>query len=471
MTNIDIVTRLRNIISDSRATEAAVRALGRGLPAGCEIFVVGGAVRDVVLGREPNDVDLLVTGATADDIRRCFDGAVGKLDLVGASFGVFHYRHAGEAVEIAQPRVDDFRSAGVYDTRVDPALRVEDDLARRDFTINAMAVSLADGRLVDPHGGVDDLRGRVLRTVDTNSFWQDPTRMLRVLTAYGRGLGLPSASLTVQLQGRAHLLDDQPRERLGAELIKIMESKNPAAAMWYAQHVGLMPCFLPEVCVCFGFDQQNKWHDQLLDEHLLSVLAATARLNPDPAVRLAAYLHDVGKPASQWIDDAGQAHYYENEHGEGQQHEEVGAVLAGQMLTRLRLPNGTVQRVKHLIRHHMFAPARTLRGARRFVARVGEEHAGDLLDLRWADNGAKEQGNPTDFPVFEQRGLVQRVISERQPTSLDLLAVNGRDVIEAGVEQGPEVGRVLQALVDLVVDDPALNDPDLLLAHVRAELL
>lgn len=452
----DIGHTVRNLAATDPAAWAAYEALA---PHG-NVYVVGGAVRDVALGKLPKDIDLLVQGVEGDDVAALLEALPGRVDYTGKAFGVYRYRNRdGSEVEIALPRVE--RSTGDqhtdFEVDASPFLPVQDDLARRDFTVNAMAVNLATGELVDPYGGKDDIRAGRLRAVSDTAFLEDPLRMLRGLVAMSRFGLAPDSDLERQFRLHGSRLGHISPERVQVELDKLLAGDQPHVALRYGLDTDLVHHFLPEVAATRGFDQQNKHHNKVLDDHLLKVLQGMVEQGGDADMRLAALLHDIGKPASQWIDEDGWAHYYENERGEGADHEVVGANMTRDLLTRLRYPNERIDRVTHLVRHHMFPAFSSMGGARKFLNRVGDQHADDLLTLRWADNGGKPKGHDKDVDVNRMRQLVDKVREARQPTDKSMLAINGHDLIQSGHKPGPHFTHLFDHLVQRVLERPELN--------------
>lgn len=466
LASTNIGHKVRNLLPSDPAAYAAYHALREV----GEVYAVGGVVRDVVLGKPPKDIDLMVQGAEPDAIQEALSRLPGRVDYTGKQFGVFRYRDPdGNEAEIAMPRTE--RSTGPghkdFEVYVDPYVPVETDLARRDFTGNAMAVNLTTGELVDPFGGAGDLKRGRLRAVSERSLTEDPLRVLRALGGVSRHELAPDSGLRAQMADAAALIPELPRERVSAELDKAMSGADPVAAMRLAQETGVLAQVLPEVADTHGFDQKNKWHGLELFDHLMEVLGHAASQTDDVDVRWAALLHDIGKPASQWIGPDGWAHYYRSDDGQGEQHEQVGADMARALMQRLKFPNDRADRVWTLVRWHMFPPFEALNGARKYINRVGEEHADDLLTLRWADSGGKDKGNPADGQVSLMRDLVQQVRDRREPTNKSHLAINGNDLIQEGFAPGPEMGRLLGYLTELVVDDPSLNERDKLLQLAR----
>jgi len=460
LASANIGHKVRNIAATDPAAWAAFQALE---PLG-NVYAVGGVVRDIVLGKTPKDVDLMVQGVEEDDVREALENLPGRVDYTGQQFGVFRYRDPeGNEVEIAMPRTERSTGPGHKDFEVytDPYISVGQDLARRDFTGNAMAVNLATGDLVDPYHGSEDLKAGLLNTVSDRSFPEDPLRILRGLSSVSRHGLDPSPQTYHDLGAHADSLTELPKERIQMELDKLMSGDNPAKAIELAEATGILDHVLPDVAATIGFDQKNKHHNLLLNDHIREVLNFTAQQTQDVDVRWAALLHDIGKPESQWFDDEGWGHYYENDAGQGKDHEKHGAEMAQRLLTDLKFPADRIARITHLVRWHMFPAFQSPGGARKFINRVGDEHADDLLKLRWADSGGK--GYEWDGNVPKMTQLVQGVRDAGEPTNTKMLAINGGDLIAAGHKPGPQMGALLNHMVELVLEDPTLNTKEQLL--------
>lgn len=449
-------TTVKLVTGAAQADPAASAALGALGPHG-NVYAVGGIVRDSVIGVQGNDVDLLVQGVSPDDVQAALERLPGRLDFTGKHFGVFIYRDpTGNDVHIALPRTERSSGAGHkdFDVVTDHTISVEDDLARRDFTGNAIAVDLKTGEIIDPFDGRDDLRAGLLRTVSEKSFQEDPLRILRALSSISRH-GL-SATLETARAMAQHVssLHELPAERVSAELDKMLAGAEPVAALNVAELTGIMQEVLPAVAAMIGFDQRSKYHSLLLHDHTKSVVGWVADQGGDVDLRWAALLHDIGKPASQWIDDDGYGHYYRGD-GVGADHEIVGAEMASGLLWDLKLPADRITRIERIVRHHMFPSYTTEPGARRFVNRVGDDYADDMLTLRWADVDGKEKDFDSNVPQMRQ--LLEKIRVEKQPTGIAMLAINGDDLLGLGHKQGPEMGATLRMLLDAVIEDASLN--------------
>lgn len=464
----DVGNYLRTLVASDRAAFTATEALKQ---AGGKVYVVGGAVRDALRGNEPRDLDLMVSGVPAESVAHALGALPGRVDLTGKNFGVYRYKVGGQEVEIALPREDKYdegsRAKGQITT--DHNLPVEDDLKRRDFTVNSMAVDLDNGKLIDPYGGKDDIENHVLRTTHSDSFREDPTRLVRALTAHSR-FGLhPDERTRSEMESNGHMLRHESPDAIRGTLDKLFSSGNPAAALRLGNETGVLKHIFPEVADNFAFDQNNQHHQKQLGEHLLSVLDHTSKQSSDPDLRMAAFLHDIGKPASEWTDPAtGQSHYYEGPNGEGADHETVGAHMAESRLRELHYPNARINRVRNLIQHHMYPAFQTPKGARKFLNRVGD-HADDLMTLRQADmmgKGTKED----EMSVATQNGqrqLVDEARKQQAPTDLQNLNINGNDLQSLGVKPGPAIGNILRELLNDVVNDPHLNTHDALMQRAQ----
>lgn len=465
---------------------------------GGKVYVVGGAVRDSLLGVEPKDIDLLVTGVSSNRILSALAGSY----RTGDSFGVFRWKYQGDEVEIAMPRTEVSTGPGHKDFRVevDESVPLKMDLARRDFTINAMAYELPTvpngvGVLHDPHGGQADIFSHMITMVNPNAFQDDPLRILRAFVLMARfGFNIdPNTRESIEYNsgGIANL----PAERIQEELDKIFEAPHVAEAIDWMQWLRVLWYIFPEVADNWEYDQNNPHHEQILGQHHLSTLRIVASVSDDPDLRLAALLHDIGKPDSAWVDPVtGSNHFYAKRFSQeewialtgnidfpdkarwvynpmgntqfdvGFNHEDVGAVLADRRLTELKYPNKRIEKVNRLIAGHMWAPFTSEKGARRFLNTHGEL-ADDLLILRLGDQGGKSVYPATpEHSLDNQRELLRIVREKGEATKTSDLAVNGHDLIEAGIlEPGPDMGKVLEYLTQKVLDNPELNDKDNLL--------
>jgi tRNA nucleotidyltransferase (CCA-adding enzyme) len=493
-TSVNVGQHVRNLATMDPAVWGAYQALKA---AGGEVYAVGGVVRDALMGEDSNDIDLMVTGLHQDDVDQILKQLPGKVDLTGKSFGVFRYNYKGHEVEIALPRTE--KSTGArrvdFDVNVDHTLPVEDDLLRRDFTGNSMAVGLDSGRLVDPFGGADDIRNGVLRTTHPSSFEEDPTRTLRALVMHGRYGWTPDERTRAEMADHSHRIHDEAWDNMRGIWDKLLKSKNPAAAIRLAQETGVLKHVLPELASSWDYDSRNPHHAYPLGTHHMHVLEGVQEQTDDPDLRFAALLHDIGKPSSRAMKCIDCTHVWDEQvmeaqgldpfrcpkcgstntkgtfhggDGVGMDHAPVGSAMAQRRLDHMKWPKARSKRIADLINHHMFSAFSSAKGARKFLNRVGE-HADDLLILRHADMFGKgtDEAQHSKTPVDSMRRLVEQARQAPAPTALSGLAINGKDVLAAGIKPGPQVGQILEGLMQAVIENPELNTRESLLALVQ----
>ncbi|UCD63595.1 MAG: HD domain-containing protein [Candidatus Zixiibacteriota bacterium] len=420
------------------------------------IFEVGGAVRDRFLfeGRSAKDRDYLVTGVPYDDLTAILK-THGRVDLVGRSFGVIkftqHVKGVPHTFDITLPRKEHSTGIGHKDFRVDfdPHLSVEDDLRRRDFTINAMAFALDNDELVDPLGGRLDLKNRQLRMVYEQSFRDDPLRMLRAVQFAARFKFIIEPQTYQALRDNAALIKTVSAERIAEELDKLLElAPAPSEGLRLMQTVGLMKEILPELEEGIGVDQPGGFHKYDVYEHTLRVIDACP---PDLLLRMAALFHDITKPQHRQLTDTGASFYG---------HERTGARTARRVLSRLRYPGDFTRDVSTLVERHMFTTGVTDKGLRRLVRRVGLKLIFPLLDLRRADVVGQGMGGSTD-DVDRFETDIKAELDKKPPFTFSDLAVDGHEIMRLfGIEPGEDVGRILSYLLECVLDDPALNEKE-----------
>jgi tRNA nucleotidyltransferase (CCA-adding enzyme) len=452
--------------------------------------VVGGAVRDALLGRDSKDADFLVPGVDIPALRKALarHGRTEELVVAGRAVGVRFFpsdrevrRLVRAGIELAPPRREVSTGPGRHDFEivVDPSATVEEDLGRRDFTVNAMARRLADGELVDPYGGRSDLEHGVLRTVSPTSFAEDPLRLVRGLR-FVSVLDLdPDDTTLAQMRDEAASVELVSGERIGGglaadglgELSKLLLGEHPAKALRLARDTGVLVRMLPEFAEGIGFDQESRYHELTVDEHTFAVVQAAANAGRTLTVRLAALFHDLGKPRVAWRGTDDRLHFYAKRGYSTRSHEQVSAELAERALTRLRYPTELRRRVVRIVRSHMLDTSRAdpLR-ARKLLARFGDGLLDDLLDHKEADLHGKGDPPPAgDLEKLAQlRATVER--ERHQPHRIRDLAVDGDDLIEIGFRPGPAIGQALSALLDDVVRTPDVNTREQLLERAR-ELL
>jgi putative nucleotidyltransferase with HDIG domain len=441
--------------------DALVRAVHPG-----RLFAVGGRVRDDVrahLGQTPapsKDLDYVVTGIDAPALEKRLRD-LGRVDFVGSSFAVFKVSVDGLTVDVALPRREQSLGVGHRDFAVEsgPHIALEDDLARRDFRMNMLARALPAGSLVDPYGGVDDIRHRRIDIVTPQSFREDPLRMLRAAQFAARfGYDL-SDSARNAMRAAAPLAQAVSVERVAEELTKLLvHAPRPSVGIDLLRQTGVLEFIWPELLE--GVDvAQNEWHAYPVYRHNLETMDAAAP--GDLILRLAALLHDIGKPRTK---DG--AHFYRHEH--------VGAEMASAMLSRLRFSGETIATVSRLVAQHMYSadPALSDSALRRFIRRVGIEHLDRQFSLRAADiagSGLPKRDDSNER--FQDRVFAE--LGRKPPFSVKDLRIDGRAVAAALVDRGManpgfngdrRVGEALSFLLEQVTEQPERNEPDTLRA-------
>ncbi|RLC61319.1 MAG: hypothetical protein DRI48_10895 [Chloroflexi bacterium] len=432
--------------------------------AGFKAYPVGGCVRDLVIGREPKDWDI-TTSAKPDEIREIFPESV-----YNNEFGTVGVKTGSDDGSLRVVEVTTFRKEGKYTDKRHPdevcfADRVEDDLSRRDFTISALALDTESGELIDIYGGQSDIRKKLIRTVGDASkrFEEDALRLMRAVrfvTELGISDGWRIEEGTYNaIRSQAQLLSVIARERVRDELVGILMSRDAAEGMRLLEEVNLLQYIIPELREGIGVDQA-KHHTFTVWEHSIRSLEYAAKHRYSLAVRMAALLHDVGKPRTKQ-GEGEEATFYN--------HEIVGARMAREILERLAFPGQFVKDVAHLVRYHLFyynVGEVTESGVRRFLSRVGVEYIDDLIKVREADRIGS--GVPKAFP-YKLRHLLYMIEKvRRDPLSSKMLAIGGDEVMEtAGMESGPRVGWILSALLDEVLDDPEKNNKEYLTKRVK----
>jgi putative nucleotidyltransferase with HDIG domain len=424
---------------------------------GRQAYLVGGAVRDVLLGRAGAGPFDVATDLTPREVEARFTRVV----PIGIEHGTVLIVENGLEVECTT-----FRSeAGYPDGRRPESVTFGRDpvadLGRRDLTVNAIAWDPAAGRLLDPHGGALDLERRVLRAVGEprDRFREDALRPLRVARFAATLEMLPEPATRAALSAALDRAGGVSWERVRGELERMLEAPRPSIGLELMRESGLLELWLPELARCYGV-LQNRWHAYDVYEHSLYTLDAAPR--DKPRVRWAALLHDIGKPATRVVRD-GEGTFYD--------HQIVGARMADALLERLRFPADERQAIVHLVREHMFdyRPEWSDAAVRRWVRRVGVDAIADLFDLRIADylgNGLR-----AGFPSYleEMRARIERVIAASSALSVTDLAIDGRDVMRAlGVPPGRVVGETLARLLDEVLERPEDNRREHLLERLVA---
>lgn len=426
---------------------------------GYESYFVGGCVRDILLGREPKDWDI-TTDARPEEIQKIFPESVYE-----NAFGTVGVKTNSEDERLKIIEITTFRIEGKYTDKRHPdsvkfAKTVGEDLGRRDFTINAVAMDL-EGNLVDPHGGEEDIRGKVVRTVgDPRArFEEDALRLMRAVR-FAVELDFEIDKNTREaIKNHSGLLEMIAKERVRDELIKIVMAPRAAEGIVVLGDLGLLRYIIPEFQEGIGC-AQNLHHIYTVFDHGVRSLNYTAEKNYSLEIRLAALLHDVGKPRTKRGEGRDSTFY---------NHEMVGARMTAKILDRLRFSKELVEKVVHLVRYHLFyysVGEVTEAGVRRFLNRVGSEHVDDLLKVREADRIGS--GVPKAFPYKLRHLLFMIEKVKHDPIHPKMLKVKGDNVIQIlNIPAGPRVGQILAILLEEVLDDPSKNKMEYLESRVK----
>lgn len=422
-----------------------------------EIYIVGGGVRDLLMKKSVSDWDF-TTDAQPEEILKLFPD--GYYDNKFGTVGV-PAKNTPEVYEITTMRKEgdyqDFRRP----TEVGWTNKIEEDLARRDFTINAMALS-PDGNIIDPFKGQDDISSKTLRAVGDpdQRFKEDALRLMRAIRiATELEFEIESKTLRAIKEDARHI-KEIAQERIRDELFKILASENSYLGIVKLREAGLLQIILPELENCFGIVQEGPKHDRVYDIGEHSLLALKHTSSKDPLVRFAALLHDIGKVHTVKTASDGNVTFYN--------HDTVGGRLILKIANRFNLSNKQSDKLFKLIRWHLFTvdEHQTDSAIRRFIKNVGRENIDDMMSLRIGDRlgGGTQRAVSWRMEKFGER--INQVL--KKPFSISDLKINGRDVMEAlNIEPGPKVGEILNKLFEEVLEDSAKNNREYLLNRIK----
>jgi tRNA nucleotidyltransferase (CCA-adding enzyme) len=439
----------------NKLPEEAKNILNKISYSGHQVYVVGGPLRDLILGKEAKDWDF-TTDAKPEEILIIFPEGFynNKFGTVGipTDYGV---------IEITTMRKEgkyrDFR----HPDKIVWTDRIEEDLARRDFTINAMAIS-SDEKLIDPFGGQKDISDKIIRAVGNPDlrFREDALRLMRAVR-FSAQLGFEVEKVTFEaIKNNANLITHVSFERIRDELLKIITSQNPDSGIKLLKEVGILKLVLPELDNTFGVEQKgprrSRWYD--IGEHSLAVLKLTP--SNDPITKLAALLHDIGKANTKNIEGDGTVTFYN--------HDIVGGKMVLKIAKRFNLSNKDMDKLYRLVRWHLFTvdEKQTDAAIRRIIKNVGLENINDLLALRIGDRlgGGTEKAVSWRMEKFRER--IKEVL--KKPFTVADLKVSGHDVMEIlQIPQGRRVGEVLDELFKEVLEDHTKNDREYLLGRIK----
>lgn len=421
---------------------------------GFEAYIVGGCVRDKLLSIEPHDYDI-TTSARPNEIKNVFSDC--KTILVGEEFGT-----VGILLNKVLYEVTTFRIDGNYINNRKPEKvifsdNLKEDLKRRDFTINAMAMDI-DGKLYDPFFGKKDLQEKIIRAVgDPNErIKEDALRMMRAIRFAGRFDFYIEENLFDAIGQNASLLKKIAPERIFDEFSKMITSEKPSYYLLLLEESGILDVIFPELKRTVGFAQFSPYHDKTLFDHLICVMDY---VRPDLSLRLAALFHDISKVDTLSIGEDGRGHFYG--------HEILGAELVEEILKKYRLPNKTIEKVKILILDHMKVHSEMSdKALRRQIKRVGRENVLDLYDLLIADCKATRIDRDASF-IINRKNRVKELLDEKEMKTEKFLEINGNDIKSLGFSEGKIIGEILRELESLVLEDPEKNNRAYLIEYIE----
>lgn len=441
--------------------------------AGFQAYLVGGCVRDLLIGREPKDWDV-TTDATPEQIQQTFPHTFyeNSFGTVGVVFDETTDERL-KVVEVTPYRVESDYTDKRRPDKVSFSTNLEDDLKRRDFTINALALKINKtaknggftGNITDLFDGEKDLKARILRTVGDahERLSEDALRIMRAIRIAAE-LGLTIEKSTLEaLKTHSKLLEHIAKERVRDEFVRILMSDTPMKALILCRELGVIPFIAKELEESYGVEQ-NQAHSYDVWEHLLRTAQHSADKKYPLEIRLAALFHDIGKPATRRFSrETNQFTFYG--------HEVVGARMTEKVLKNLNFPGKTIEMVVKLVRWHMFfsdTEQITLSAVRRMIANVGKDHIWDLMNVRICDRIGTGRPKESPYRLRKYKAMIEEAL--RDPISVGMLKIDGKEIMEATkMPPGPKVGLILNALMEEVLEDPKLNTKEYLLKRT-AEL-
>ena len=423
---------------------------------GYQAYIVGGAVRDSLIGRTPTNWDIS-SSATPEEVKKVFGNAAIP---TGERFGTLTILCGSRRVEVTTFRRESLYSDGRRPDRVVFSQNLRDDVARRDFTVNALAYDISQMTVTDYFGGMNDLKRTIIGTVGDpeERFNEDALRMLRAIR-FASELGFGISPETLSGIAKLHsTITRVSQERIREELSKMLLSPRPSEAVLHAHETRLLKHILPELSDCAHIPAYHESLDTVL-EHSIK---ACQHIEPRLELRLAALLHDIGKPLTMASDDTGRLRFFN--------HENVGAQMAEAALHRLKYPQAIIEDITTLIKWHVFTyePATKDKGIRRLVNSLGLKTIYDLAKVRQADRIALglDPSPGSNMEAFLQR--LEDVLKQGPVFTVSNLAVDGHDVMKTlDIPEGPEVGKILLKLLDTVLEEPYLNSRGKLLEIIK----
>ena len=438
----------------SVSTDERVQLIKNALGDNVELYLVGGAVRDAILGRHIKDIDI-ATNLSRQEIILRLEAANLKCIPIGTRHTTVTVLPLPDSPPI---EVSGFRGTLLSDSKINS---IENDLEFRDFTINAIAYNINSNTIVDPYGGMSDIKKHLIRGVkDTGArFVEDPLRILRMVRLSCELEFSIEKETSDAAKSHVHLLSQVSIERIRDELDKILLSKHAGDGFRRLFAIDALKIVLPEINAWVGYEQ-NEYHKADLFEHTLDVVD---KCKQDRITRLSALFHDIGKPESLSIDENGKRHFF--------RHECIGGHMAKKVLEKLKYPSHTIKAVKLLVELHMRPISAGASGLRRLLKDT-TEYYDNWRDLKEADTLAcKYEYERAIFELKEFDEAIKKIKEQNLKSPIAKLAINGNDLKILGIPQSPKIGEILKNLCELVLDDPSLNTKEALLEIVKSTYL
>ena len=438
-------------MKDKKIPAGALKILSTLKESGHRAYLVGGCMRDLLLGIPINEWDI-TTSAKPDQVSKLF----AKVIPTGIEYGTVTILFPDGQYEVTTFRSDERYVDGRHPANVTFTDDIHKDLSRRDFSMNALAYDPQTEELIDDFDGQKDLKHKLIKAIGDplGRFSEDGLRSVRACR-FAAKLGFEIEKETfAAISKTLEITEKVAPERIHDEMVKMLKTKKPSIGFELMRRSGLLKLIMPELENCYGVEQPRKFHKY--DVYWHSLYSCDAAEPSNLALRLAALLHDISKPECKEG-----FHFYN--------HDRIGAEVAKEILRRLRFSNAEIAKVTNLIQNHMFNYESSWSDAavRRFMRRVGVENLEDLFALRAADTKAMER-EIEDAYLEELKSRIQKIIDEEQALHIKDLKVDGKDVMEIlKIKPGPKVGEVLNALLEKVLDDPKLNERETLLKLIK----
>ena len=424
-------------------------------------YIVGGSIRDILLGLKPKDIDF-TTNIPYETLKDLFSRYNPK--ETGKAFGVLRIRVNDTEYEIAKFREDKYEEKDGLkivpeDKKVDFVDDIKEDLARRDFSINAMAYNEADG-IVDLYNGQKDIENKVINFVGNaeERIVEDPLRILRAFRFMSRLGFFLSENTSEAIKKQKDLLKSIPEERITTEFSKLLLGENVKNTLTAMKDTGVLELIISEFKATYDFEQHNPHHNLDLFNHIISVVS---KVPADLELRYTALLHDIAKPLVQTFDEKGIAHY--------KTHEIVGADMARDILTRLKLPVKLIETVEDIIKKHMVLYRDvTDKKFNKLLSEMGYDNLLRLIEHCNADNSSKN--NEVVNPENDLHERLKRAVEKQMQVTVNDLALNGKDLIDMGFK-GTEIGKIKGELLDKYLSEEIPNEKEAMLAYVKEKYL